>query len=118
MVLEGSCIYFERKGAFSRPLSHTLASLAKKIRSRLIVPGMNIGKLKVKKKLDWIRLAFILEELGDLDLEILTFAFNEMFRNTKTRREVSGIIVSYEKKGFDFPSRSEPNKKYSFHALS
>lgn len=76
---------------------------------------MTIGKLKVKKKLDWVRLSFILIELGDLDLEILTYAFNEMFRNTKTRREVSGIIVSYEKKGFDFPSRSEPNKKYSFY---
>ena len=76
---------------------------------------MNIGKLKVKKKLDWIRLAFILEELGDLDLEILTFAFNEMFRNTKTRREISGIIVSYEKKGFEFPTKTEQKKKYSFY---
>ena len=76
---------------------------------------MNIGKLKVKKKLDWIRLAFILDELGDLDLEILTFAFNEMFRNTKTRREISGIIVSYEKKGFDFPTKNQQKKKYSFY---
>ena len=75
---------------------------------------MEIGKLRVKRKLDWIRLAFILSELGDSDLEILTFIFNEMFKNTKTRREISGIIVSYEKKGFDFPSKTDPSKKYSF----
>lgn len=76
---------------------------------------MQIGKIKVKKKLDWIRLSFILIELGPCHLEVLTFAFNEMFRNSKTRREISGIIVSYEKKGFDFPTKKDQNKKYSFH---
>jgi len=78
---------------------------------------MQIGKIKVKKKLDWVRLAFILIELGDSELEILTFTFNEMFRNTKTNREISGIIVSYQKKGFDFPTKKEPNKKYSFNGM-
>ena len=76
---------------------------------------MEIGKIKVKKKLDWIRLAFILQELGPTDLEVLTYAFNQMFRNSKTRREVSGVIVTYQKKGFDFPSKTIPGKKYEFN---
>lgn len=76
---------------------------------------MKKDRLRVKKKLDWIRLAFILEELGDSDLEILTFVYNQMFRNSKSRREISCIIVSYEKKGFDFPTKSNPEKQYSFY---
>lgn len=76
---------------------------------------MQIGKIKVKKKLDWIRLSFILIEIGETDLEILTYIFNEMFRNTKTNKEISGIIVSYQKKGFTFPTKSDQSKKYSFN---
>ena len=39
LLLGGSSIYFERKVAFGRHLSHTLASLAKKIRSGLDAPA-------------------------------------------------------------------------------
>jgi len=79
-----------------------------------MIPIVTHGKFRVKRKLDWIRISFILSELGDLDLEVLTYVFNEMFRNTKTNREISGIVVSYKAKGFDFPSKDDPNKKYSY----
>jgi hypothetical protein len=58
-------------------------------------------KLRISRKYDWIRIAFILNQLGQISLEQLTWTFNEMFHNGKTNREISRIITCYSKKGFE-----------------
>lgn len=73
-------------------------------------------KLRVKKKLDWKRLAFILEINGETSLEELTDIFNRMFKNGKTKREVSRIIACYSRYGFQSRSlKKKSNKLYEFH---
>ena len=73
-------------------------------------------KLRVKKKLDWKRLAFILEINGETSLEELTDIFNRMFKNGKTKREVSSIIACYSRHGFQSRSvKKKSNKFYKFN---
>jgi hypothetical protein len=61
---------------------------------------MSLDKLRSRKRLDWIRLAFILQFRGSLSLEELTWTFNEMFKNGKTNREVARIMLCYSRYGF------------------
>lgn len=75
---------------------------------------MSLDKLRVKKKLDWIRIGFILQRKGDLSLEQLTATFNEMFHNGKTNREVSRIIHCYSRYGFESQAGTSV-KIYSFN---
>jgi len=70
---------------------------------------MSMDKLRSRRRLDWIRIGFILKEKGDLSLDELTFTFNEMFHNGKTNREVSRIINCYSRFGFESKAG-----KYSF----
>jgi len=75
---------------------------------------MSLDKLRARKRLDWIRIGFILKERGDLSLDELTFIFNKMFHNGKTNREVSRIMMCYSRYGF----QSKPSSKittYSFN---
>jgi len=62
---------------------------------------MSLDKLKARKRLDWIRIGFILQSKGDLSLDQLTFTFNQMFHNGKTNREVSRIMMCYSRYGFE-----------------
>ena len=62
---------------------------------------MALDKLRSRRRLDWIRLAFILEIKGELSLDELTRVFNDMFKNGKTNREVSRIMICYSRYGFN-----------------
>jgi hypothetical protein len=62
---------------------------------------MALDKLRTRRRLDWIRLGFILEIKGDLSLDELTRVFNEMFKNGKTNREVARILLCYSRYGFN-----------------
>lgn len=73
-------------------------------------------KMKIKQKLDWKRLAFILEINGETSLEELTDIFNRMFKNGKTKREVARIIACYSRYGFESRSlKPKSNKHYKFN---
>lgn len=75
---------------------------------------MSLDKLRAKKRLDWIRLGFILKVKGDLSLEQLTATFNEMFHNGKTNREVARTMKCYSRYGFESQAGSTV-KLYSFN---
>lgn len=66
---------------------------------------MSLDKLRARRRLDWIRIGFILKSKGDLSLDELTFTFNEMFHNGKTNREISRIIRCYSRYGFEAAAR-------------
>ena len=74
---------------------------------------MKTPKLKIKKKLDWIRIAYILNSNGNMTLDQITFFFNEMFKNGKTNREVARIIICYQRYGFEVKILDR-EKSYSF----
>ncbi len=75
---------------------------------------MSLGKLRSRKRLDWIRLAFILKTKGDLSLDELTRVFNDMFKNGKTNREVARIMLCYSRYGFKQLQESKI-KLYNFN---
>lgn len=75
---------------------------------------MSLDKLRARKRLDWIRIGFILKSKGDLSLEELTFIFNQMFHNGKTNREVARIMMCYSRYGFE-SSAGKSVKIYSFN---
>lgn len=62
---------------------------------------MGLDKLRSRRRLDWIRIGFILKAKGDLSLDELTFTFNQMFHNGKTNLEISRIIRCYSRYGFE-----------------
>jgi hypothetical protein len=62
---------------------------------------MSLDKLRARRRLDWIRIGFILKSKGDLSLDELTFTFNKMFHNGKTNREVARIMMCYSRYGFE-----------------
>jgi len=73
-------------------------------------------KLRIKRRLDWIRLSYILNKKGEMSLEELTYSFNQMFPNgSKTKREISSIITAYRSYGFEF-EKSNGIKLYSFNS--
>ena len=59
-------------------------------------------KLGTRRRLDWIRIGFILEFKGNLSLNQLTDTYNEMFKITKSNREISRIIRCYQRHGFSY----------------
>ena len=71
-------------------------------------------KQSIKRRLDWIRLSYILDQKGEMSLEELTFSFNEMFKNGKTNREISSIISSYKSYGFE-TRKIQKIRVYSFN---
>lgn len=75
---------------------------------------MSLDKLRAKKRLDWIRIGFILKVKGDLSLDELTFTFNEMFHNGKTNREISRIIRCYSRYGF----QSQAGKSITIYSFN
>lgn len=76
---------------------------------------MRIDKLRSSKKIDWIRMAFICSEHEGLSLDQIEFYLSQMFKWSKTRREISAIIKAYRAKGFRIEScSSESGKIYFF----
>lgn len=76
---------------------------------------MKLSKLKVSKKIDWIRIGFICSEHEGLSLAQIEFYMSQMFKWSKTRREISAIIKAYRAKGFRIEaSSSESGKIYFF----
>lgn len=105
---------FEAEGGFQPPPSaDTRLRLVKKIKSGRLLVIMKTPKLKVKKKLDWLRIAFIVNSQAGMSLDQITFVFNEMFKNGKTNREISRIIICYQRHGFEYEIRDR-TKHYSF----
>lgn len=73
------------------------------------------------KKKDWIRIAFILKELGPMHPEQIQFIFNHVWANrSRSSREVAQIIVCYQNKGFqrqaDHQLSDRRLKVYSFES--
>jgi hypothetical protein len=73
------------------------------------------------KKKDWIRIAFILKELGPMHPEQIQFIFNHVWANrSRSSREVAQIIVCYQNKGFQRQKDHQLNdrklKIYSFES--
>lgn len=101
--------------AFGRHLSHTLASLAKKIRRCHLFFIMSVkDKLSTRRRLDWIRIGFILDSKGKMSLDQITTTYNEMFKITKSNREVARIIRCYQRHGFTY-SQDKSIKIYKFN---
>ena len=75
---------------------------------------MSLDKLRSRRRLDWIRIGFILKVKGDLSLDELTFTFNEMFHNGKTNREVARIMMCYSRYGF----QSIPGSKVTIYSFN
>ena len=75
---------------------------------------MRIDRLRSSKKIDWIRIAFICSEHEGLSLEQIEFFLSEMFKWSKTRREISAITKAYQKKGFRIETSSSDKKKSYF----
>lgn len=76
---------------------------------------MRIDRLRSSKKIDWIRIGFICSEHQGLSLAQIEFYLSEMFKWSKTRREISAIIKAYERKGFRIEiSEQEKVKIYYF----
>lgn len=75
---------------------------------------MSLDKLRSRRRLDWIRIGFILKTKGDLSLDELTFTFNQMFHNGKTNREIARIMMCYSRYGFESQAGKSPTI-YSFN---
>ena len=69
-------------------------------KSRPYLKIMRIDRLRSSKKIDWIRIGFICSEHQGLSLEQIEFFLSEMFKWSKTKREISAIIKAYQNKGF------------------
>jgi len=73
------------------------------------------------KKKDWVRIAFILKEMGPMHPEQILFIFNHLWSNrSRSSREVAQIIVCYQNKGFqrqaDHQLSDRRLKIYSFES--
>ena len=75
---------------------------------------MRIDRLRSSKKIDWIRIGFICSQHEGLSLEQIEFCLTEMFKWSKTRREISAIIKAYSSKGFNIQLRELDNSKIYF----
>jgi len=87
-----------RGGLWSPPRPGRLASLAEK------KMGGGLGGVIVnlqKKKHDWVRIAYILEELGPQPIAQLTFLFCKTFPDrSRSSGSIAAVIVGHQKKGF------------------
>ena len=80
------------------PSSRRLASLAeKKMGGGLCRVIVNLQK----KKHDWVRIAYILEQLGPQPIAQLTFLFCKAFPDrSRSSGSIAAVIVGHQKKGF------------------
>ena len=83
-------------------------------KSRLLLLIMRIDRLRSSKKIDWIRIGFICSEHQGLSLEQIEFCLTQMFKWSKTRREISAIIKAYSTKGFRIEINQMDSKKIYF----
>lgn len=80
------------------PPSRRLASLAEeKIGGR----GFGVIVNLQKKRNDWVRIGFLLEELGPQTVNELTFTFSRAFpERSRSSGSIAGMIVGHKSKGF------------------
>lgn len=80
------------------PSSLRLASLAEeKIVGRRVGVIVNLQK----KRNDWVRIGFLLEELGPQTVNELTFMFSRAFpERSRSSPSIAGMIVGHQCKGF------------------
>ena len=54
------------------------------------------------KKTDWVRFAWILQELGDLSANQISYVFNQLWSNrSRSASSVAQIMVAHRSKGFE-----------------
>ena len=54
------------------------------------------------KKTDWVRFAWILQELGDLSANQISYVFNQLWSNrSRSAASVAQIMVAHRSKGFE-----------------
>jgi hypothetical protein len=104
--MEGDLLFnLSERGPLAAPFRDCSASpRGKKIRWRRIFKNMQKGKLRIKKKLDWVRIAFILNQVNGLTLDKINFILAGMFNQgkiSKSNREIASIINSYQSRGFE-----------------
>ena len=78
---------------------------------------MQRDKLRIKKKLDWVRIAYILNEVNGLTLDKINFLLAGMFNQgkiSKSNREIASIINSYQSKGFEWEQIDSKIRIYYF----
>ena len=55
-----------------------------------------------KAKTDWVRFAFILEELGELPSSEISYIFNSIWRNrSRSSSSVAQLMYAHQSKGFE-----------------
>jgi len=68
-----------------------------------------------KKKNDWVRIGFLLKQLGPQSVNVLTFTFSRAFPDrSRSAGSIAGLISGHRRKGF---SRiySDHQAIYGFH---
>lgn len=83
------------------PPSRRLASLTEeKIGGRQVGDHVKASNMQ-KKKFDWIRVAYILENVGELSLDHIAWIMSSMWRSRSlSRGQIAAVISSHRRKGF------------------
>jgi len=59
---------------------------------------MNLNKAKT----DWVRFAFIIQELGELPASEISYIFNRIWKNrSRSSSSVAQLMVAHRSKGFE-----------------